>query len=291
VADDGLTERPVADGSARDMAHRCDTMAATAVDADVGGGRPSAAETGLAGVVRRRALAMSVALLAVLSLLFWALPGVDLTVTRWAHGLGEPFPLSRDPTLLALRWAGLAVTRALAVVFVAIALLKLVGSRLGRLVPTLPFVFLSATLVVGPWVLVNVLLKGFWGRPRPTGTDLFGGTMPFMPAWVPGGQCPSNCSFVSGESASSFWLLAFAFVVPPRYRAAVAAMALVWATAISANRVAFGGHYLSDAVLAWAIVGVVLVAAWRLLLDGAPPDRAARIDAAIDGIRRRLRRT
>jgi len=103
--------------------------------------------------------------------------------------------------------------------------------------------------LIGPGLIVNVFLKEYWGRPRPASTDLFGGLLPFVPAGEWSNACPNNCSFVSGEASSIFWLICLIPLWPKRLRgrAALAIGAICVFTA--SLRVAFGGHYFSDVVL------------------------------------------
>ncbi|MDW6022140.1 phosphatase PAP2 family protein [Mesorhizobium sp. BAC0120] len=104
-------------------------------------------------------------------------------------------------------------------------------------------------LVLGPGLLVNVLLKNHWGRPRPVSTELFGGNLPFVPAGEWSNACQSNCSFVSGEASSIFWLICLVPLLPPSQRRVGAIIAVATAIFACGLRVAFGGHYLSDVVL------------------------------------------
>lgn len=103
--------------------------------------------------------------------------------------------------------------------------------------------------LLGVGVLVNLILKEFWGRPRPVQTDIFGGNWPFVPAGEIASYCQSNCSFVSGEAAGAFWLLCLATLLPPRFRFAGLVAAFFIACLTAGLRVAFGMHYLSDVVL------------------------------------------
>jgi lipid A 4'-phosphatase len=106
-----------------------------------------------------------------------------------------------------------------------------------------------ASFLVGPGLLVNVFLKEYWGRPRPASTDMFGGLLPFVPAGEWSNACPGNCSFVSGEASSIFWLICLIPLWPQRLRGR-AALGIAAICAFTAGlRVAFGGHYLSDVVL------------------------------------------
>lgn len=106
-----------------------------------------------------------------------------------------------------------------------------------------------AAFILGPGLLVNGLLKDHWGRPRPIATDLFGGNLPFVPAGEMSNACLSNCSFVSGEAASIFWLVCLVPLLPAGWRRVGALALTAVAVFTSGLRIAFGGHYLSDVVL------------------------------------------
>ncbi len=129
--------------------------------------------------------------------------------------------------------------------------------------------------IVGPGLVVNGFLKPNSGRPRPRDTQLFGGDQPFVPAGEFTDYCPSNCSFVSGEASSVFWLVCLIPLVPQKYRVRASAAIVCIAVYASVMRIGFGGHYLSDVVLG-ALVTLVLYA----LLAAFVSQRARRISAA-----------
>ena len=132
-------------------------------------------------------------------------------------------------------------------------------------------------LLAGPVLLVNVVLKAFWGRPRPYQTDLFGGTAPFaLPGTVSDG-CTSNCSFVSGEVSSAAWFIAFVPMVPRGWRIPFAAAVAVFTVTVSYGRIAFGRHYLSDAVMAAALTLAVIAAIGWILQRPAVQERLAAV--------------
>ena len=114
-----------------------------------------------------------------------------------------------------------------------------------------------AALAVGPGIIVNVILKDHWGRPRPYSTDLFGGRLPFVPAGQISTYCHSNCSFVSGEASGIFWLLCLVPLLPPALRLRMSLVLAAIAIFTSGLRVAFGGHYLSDVVLGGLLTLIV----------------------------------
>ncbi|TPW33656.1 phosphatase PAP2 family protein [Martelella alba] len=121
------------------------------------------------------------------------------------------------------------------------------------------------SLLLGPALLVNGILKEFSHRPRPRNTDLFGGTLGFVPAGDFSGACGSNCSFISGEAAGAGWVFCFAlFLLPSRVRTALMPPLIAAALIAPAMRVAFGGHYFSDTALGWLSSVVIFLGIWYL---------------------------
>jgi membrane-associated phospholipid phosphatase len=124
------------------------------------------------------------------------------------------------------------------------------------------------SLVIGPIVLVNFILKSFWGRPRPSETLDFGGHLDFVQAGSMAGKCLSNCSFVSGEAAGAGWLVCVVLLVPQPLRSALLPPLAAISLLAPALRVAFGAHYLSDVVLGW--LSSLVVFAGLLALADSP---------------------
>jgi lipid A 4'-phosphatase len=123
-----------------------------------------------------------------------------------------------------------------------------------------------AALLIGPGLIVNVFLKEYWGRPRPVSTDLFGGLLPFVPAGEWSSACTGNCSFVSGEASSIFWLVCLVPLWPQRLRGKAALVTAGIAVLAAILRVAFGGHYLSDVVLG-ALSTLIVFSALAVLVE------------------------
>ena len=119
-------------------------------------------------------------------------------------------------------------------------------------------IFLIATMVIGPGLVVNLGLKDHWHRPRPIQTLDFNGASPFTPWYSDNGACKRNCSFVSGEAATGFWMVAPASVLPAPWRAPAIIAAFAFGFGASLLRLAFGGHYLSDVLLGGLIALIVI---------------------------------
>ena len=125
--------------------------------------------------------------------------------------------------------------------------------------------FILSSLAIGPGIVANLIFKDNWGRPRPYMTDLFGGDLPFVGIWRITGYCHTNCSFISGEGSSSVWLLTLAVLFPLVWRSTAVKTLAVFAVLFSLNRIAFGGHYLSDVLMAWWINLAIVAALYRVI--------------------------
>ncbi|MGQ0457972.1 MAG: phosphatase PAP2 family protein [Hyphomicrobium sp.] len=221
---------------------------------------------------------------AVASIVFIAAPVIDQAAARAFHATGLGFPLSQEPALKVLRWLGRAVPAIALGAVVALLAVRVVRRKAWTWLSDAGIAYVLSVFAFAPLLMSNLLLKGNWGRPRPSQTDLFGGNLDFTPAWRISGQCAWNCSFVSGEASMSMALAAFAFLLPKPQRPLAIAVVCAWTSLISWNRMAFGAHYLSDVALAAGLTAIVALALKALLLDragdvglgafvGAPPPR------------------
>lgn len=170
------------------------------------------------------------------------------------------FPAALDPILVAIRDV-LHYTP----VVIGIAL---IGAALAAAQSSEPRLRMFAkgawtaitTLLLSGLLLVNVVLKEVSGRPRPVDTDLFGGDFPFVEAGRFVDYCQTNCSFVSGEAATAMWLVCLVALVPLGFRRIALAITLPVAVLAIGLRIAFGGHYLSDTVIAALLTMTVFAA-------------------------------
>jgi membrane-associated PAP2 superfamily phosphatase len=225
------------------------------------------------------------------SLLFLLFPALDLAATRLFYDPTAGFWVSAHPFFMRLRELGPFLVKLIAGACVALVLAAAFLPDLGRRIALRPQLFLLSTLALGPGLLVNAVLKNNWGRPRPVMVEAFGGDAPYVPVWQISTYCDTNCSFVSGEGSSSFWLVSLAFLVPVAWRAGVLAAALPLCLALSLNRVAFGGHFLSDTLLAWGLTfAVILAVRFGLYEMPGAESRARRSRESFDRLAARLRK-
>ncbi len=207
----------------------------------------------------------------VVSGFFLLFPGVDL----WASGLffdpatGD-FPAATNAFLRRLRSLGPYLVWLIALGSLTILIVKLIWPERPPLVPLGKPLFLLITLILGPGLLANGILKAHSGRPRPRYVDVFGGDLPYVEVWRFTDYCKSNCSFVSGEGSSGAWLLALALVLPLGWRKPAFWVTALIGLALSINRVAFGGHFLSDTILAWTLNGLLIALFYHLFFIRPP---------------------
>lgn len=210
------------------------------------------------------AMLLTMALLAAL-LVFYLFPEIDRSAAEIFFGERNCssvapagavcgfFPISEMAPMKALRQFLQYLPAACAAGLAAAALVRLrMGERLlGPWSLRVGAVFWTYILSVG--LVVNGIFKEFWGRPRPVQTDIFGGPFPFVPAGEISAFCQSNCSFISGEAAASAWLICLVTLLPREY-ANLRPFAFAATTSVavftSGLRMSFGGHYLSDVVIA-----------------------------------------
>ncbi|MGE5548280.1 MAG: phosphatase PAP2 family protein [Solirubrobacterales bacterium] len=129
--------------------------------------------------------------------------------------------------------------------------------------------YVVLTLALGPGLVVNLLLKDSWGRPRPSTIAEFGGANHYVRPLFLSDQCDTNCSFASGHGALGFWPVALALLAPPRWRPWALAAAAAFGVMVGTVRIAQGGHFLSDvAFAAYITIGISVWLFHRLIRPG-----------------------
>lgn len=117
----------------------------------------------------------------------------------------------------------------------------------------LPCIYLIMTFAVGSGLIVNVIFKDHWGRPRPRQVTEFGGQEAFRPYYQPPSADRQNSlyhSFPSGHASTGFYFFSLAFL-GAIYRSRLtyySGLTLAWGLGIllSLSRMIEGGHFLSD---------------------------------------------
>ena len=120
--------------------------------------------------------------------------------------------------------------------------------------------FFTLVGLLGTGLLVNIIFKGLFGRPRPYETSYFNGMWEFARPFEFGTPGKGR-SFVSGHTANAFFFLSLFFVLPKSKRWLGLSFALILGGVMGAQRIISGSHWLSDILMA----GFVMLAVSAVL--------------------------
>lgn len=245
--------------------------------------RPSA----MPRLMQSSALFACIILIINVSAIFWIFPALDHAATGLFYSRETWFPIRTDPIWMAYRRFGIELSLAVSISVIALVGIRILFWKLPAVLSGRKLAFLISTALLGPGLVVNLFLKDFWGRPRPHMVEEYGGKMPYTKVWEITDRCSDNCSFVSGEAASSIWLLTFVFLVPREMRMGLVMFVGLLTATLSTNRIAFGGHFLSDIIISWSLMLFIILLMKTLILDRYT-DATDPFDRFLTGIGRRL---
>jgi lipid A 4'-phosphatase len=236
--------------------------------------------------MNRTGLIIALAVAAVTGVVFGVLPRLDLDIAGlFFFAKSKQFIIGHDMRLHRLRDISTWIVAAVAAPAAVALIVKILNPKRRLLMAGRAVIFLLVTLALAPGVMANLVLKDHWGRSRPIDVGQFGGNEHFVAWWDPRGDCPGNCSFVSGESSGAFWTLAPAALASAPWRALAYAAAIAFGAAVSSLRMAFGSHFFSDVVFSGVFTFLIIWTVHGLLYRW----RATRItDAAVESAIERL---
>lgn len=232
--------------------------------------------------MHRTGLIAALSIGAVAGLAFGLLPSLDLDIAGIFYTVRSGsymFGWRLSPTLMTIHNVALNAGFILVAPALIALVVKLIAPRAKMLISGRAIVFLISTMLLAPGLLVNVALKDHWGRPRPIDVTQFGGDQHFVAWWDPRGDCPNNCSFVSGDVATTAWTFAPAALMPPPWRAVAYGCALALTTFMAVIRLMAGGHFPSDTIFAGVFtflliwLAYALIYRWRTRLDDKTIER------------------
>jgi len=211
--------------------------------------------------MNRTGLLIAVFIAAAVGGIFAIRPELDLKIARpfFEIAVGSnTFAMRINPTVMLLREGAMWIVTALIIPPIVALVLKLVLPRRPLLISARAILFLVVTLAVAPGIVTNVILKDYWGRPRPIDVTQFNGEQHFVPWWDPRGDCPGNCSFISGDVSAAFWTIAPAALAPAPVRPLAYAAALTFGAGVGFLRIAMGGHFFGETVFAGVVTFLII---------------------------------
>ena len=130
-----------------------------------------------------------------------------------------------------------------------------------------PCLFLVLLLALGPGLLINLVAKGFGGRPRPDQILEFGGLLQFRYPLQPG-LPHKGFSFLCGHCSMGFMFMGLFFLLRGWKRWACLLGGLLFGLLQGVGRMVQGAHFASDALLGASVMftlaaALAPVAAWQ----------------------------
>ena len=129
-------------------------------------------------------------------------------------------------------------------------------------------ILIVLTTILGSSVLINGILKPYWGRPRPVQIEQFGGPWEYREFYEPGTPAKGQ-SFPSGHVSIVTIFLVAAFVRNENKKLAVAGVTVgVFLTvSMAVCRIAQGGHFVTDTIWSLCIMMLVAMAIQKGILE------------------------
>lgn len=217
----------------------------------------------MTGSLLPKVIRLLIGLILIIGVIFAVFPQIDIETSRLFY-LGEGRFSGETELGDIMRRIGYLTPAILLIMSMATWGLSKIKKNLSPTPSGRAVLFLCLSMALGPGLLSNVILKNHWHRPRPVQIQEFQGEMEFRPWYRLDGQCQVNCSFVSGEGSSAFWMLAPALVTPGPWQGPAVFGAVLFGGLVSALRLAFGGHFLSDALFAALLTSLVVLGLYRL---------------------------
>ena len=212
--------------------------------------------------MNRTGLIIALSLTLGISLVFAIFPELDLKLAALFYDPAtNSFPLKDNKLAMVARDAAMWIAWAFTLPAFVALIAKLIRPTQKLMISGRAMAFLLITMLLTAGVLTNLIFKSHWGRPRPVVVTEFQGPWQFKAWWDPRGVCPRNCSFFSGEAGTAFWTYAPAALAPPAWRPLAYTAATAFGLATGVLRMAFGGHFFTDVIIAG---GVAFVVIWLL---------------------------
>jgi lipid A 4'-phosphatase len=205
--------------------------------------------------------------------LLFGVSSLDITAARWFYR-----PTGTDHWPLAAQAPWPLLYRASPWVTASLVIAGLAMLAAGTLLRRRPWrrhaVFVLLSVVLGPGLLGNVLLKDHWNHPRPREIVEFGGALGYVPTPLPGRE--GGASFPCGHCTVGF-LYGIGWWIWKRRRArALTSLSagLLAGGLLGVGRMAAGARFLSDilwsALLAAGVSHILYYHVLRLPRDEAP---------------------
>ena len=190
--------------------------------------------------------------------IFW-LTDIDQQVAAWFY---EPLttPPENDHWPMRHWWLWTLLFDYAKAVIVGGALLVLIIAIFASRLPKYtrlkrPALYIFLVIALGPGLVVNIIFKDHWGRPRPVHMHQLSGQHDYVPPLKIGST--HEKSFVCGHCSVGFAFFVFYFL-SKKHKTRYFLLTLLLSLALGLARMSAGGHFISD--ILWSGYSVFLVA-------------------------------
>lgn len=198
--------------------------------------------------------------------IFLVWPQIDLGVSALFYDENTGFSGDRNAFVMAL-YRGIPLMSNAIIIGLFIAMFAyMFQSGLHGARRRIQVGFLIVSLMLGPGLLIDVVLKDYWGRARPAKVTEFGGAATFSRALIPTDQCARNCSFVSGHASAGFYFVSLGFLGGAVARRRWTLIGLGLGSVFGLGRIAQGGHFLSDIVFSFYATWFAAWLTWQIFV-------------------------
>ena len=136
--------------------------------------------------------------------------------------------------------------------------------------------FVVLTLAIGGGLITHAILKDHWGRPRPKQVIEFGGKQGFRPYYKPNffNQPEPSKSFPCGHCTMGFYFFTFILIGYRFGRKWLLytgiALTVTLSAALGYTRMAQGGHFFSDILMAGFVMWLTAITLESLIFKEYP---------------------
>ena len=183
--------------------------------------------------------------------IFIFFPQIDIWITSLFFNPSNNFYLKETPFILFLYQSGKVLTIGISIILIILLIRACIKNKSVLTFSKKQVIYLLLVLALGPGLIVNGILKKYWGRARPHEIVEFGGSKVFTPAFIVSNE--NGKSFVSGHAAIGFYFVSVAMLLK-RHRKKVFAIAVACGTLLGVGRIAQGDHFLSDVIFSFFFV-------------------------------------
>lgn len=192
-------------------------------------------------------------------------PYIDIVISNIFYDQVRGFYLSDTLAAMTVYNAVNYVTLAMIISYSSIIIADIILKKNLFGIRTKFIAFLLITLIIGPGIIVNAVLKENVGRPRPDAVIEFGGDDTFVGPFTISNACDSNCSFTSGHAALGFYFMAFGFAAVGTMRKRLISLGFLIGVIVSLTRIVQGRHFFSDTLFSFFFVWTVITSVYELM--------------------------